>query len=1078
MYTNKYFSKSLIATSLLLALVGCSDDDKPNVAPTANAGADFSVDELTTVTLSGEGIDTDGSIASYSWIQTAGTPVTIENANAADAQFLAPNVRPSETLTFELTVTDDDGEMASDSVDVEIVHINTAPVVNTADQSAAEKSSVELTAVAEDDSMIVSYTWAQVSGETVQLSGVDSETLSFVAPSVTEDTTLTFSLTVEDDEGETATQNVDVVITQTLVSFTIEGLITDAPIANANIVFQVGDKTETATADSAGLYSVGISVDDDEARNMVSITATGVGSQSHAKLTSILGTVGALEELVNEDGIIDSEALFSVNVTNVTTANVALMQRENLGAAIDSDEALKSLSLRVSAQEKFELATAIKVAIDLAPSNANLSLPEGITDTLALAQNTEVAQVYVESLVETAEFEIAYQDIINDPELIDKDSNNLTQSFFITDFDNPLLSYPGKFVKINADGSASYQNYAGQYESTWVLTDNELTLSFADGAYTYSTGESVSIDGSIQTVNVEVSVLEMSFVQLENTNGVLTLEQSQSYVKRYPNGELPDSGIISDPVVQQSALTLDNISTVELPTATDTGIALPIPQQLFTNDNFRPNHYALSADTFSFHADGTGNKVKSDKSFNWALEPWDMDSSVNTLSITFDDGVTIEYLKVTQQPDVNLYAVWGSSTDSSTLSFKLDAGDTIEQGEGFDVATVPGIYSYSFDGDSTDEFWWELWDNGRAYSISTVDSNGDGSLSSDEVSVMYGNWSVNESGELIINRYRSSDYSWPGCFELSSGCYHYNQRTWTLFSQVDDVFHITNRHEFDYYNADGNGGFDGVFDYDVIDNRRISKTAHRPVSVELPHLDTLPALPPLAFTGLLDPSVYFNITLYGVEQNEFYDLEVAQLSMQLNSDGTFSFIGEDAGDATGEFSVMNDNSVELVAAEGSALQVFLIESSDVIIAANEGYPTPFFMTEALAEGYEEVLRNGTSVAPVSDLNNLQLVMVELSEQGIWQELYVMFDGETATLYTDDTYTTVRVSVPYVTNDDGSIFESRMYASLVTEDFTVLVSEQDSYLDFNYMFVDANKARAFTRNANALLSKVQMSRLSE
>ena len=92
-----------------------------NVAPTANAGIDQTVDELTEVTLSGSGTDSDGSIASYSWTQTAGSSVTLSSTDSANVSFTAPDINADETLTFKLTVTDDDGASNSDFIDIALL---------------------------------------------------------------------------------------------------------------------------------------------------------------------------------------------------------------------------------------------------------------------------------------------------------------------------------------------------------------------------------------------------------------------------------------------------------------------------------------------------------------------------------------------------------------------------------------------------------------------------------------------------------------------------------------------------------------------------------------------------------------------------------------------------------------------------------------------------------------------------------------------------------------------------------------------------------------------------------------------
>lgn len=80
-----------------------------NALPVANAGADLTVNEQTSVTLTGQGSDTDGTIASYLWQQVSGTSVTLTNQDSAEVNFTAPVSDDSETLVFSLTVTDNKG---------------------------------------------------------------------------------------------------------------------------------------------------------------------------------------------------------------------------------------------------------------------------------------------------------------------------------------------------------------------------------------------------------------------------------------------------------------------------------------------------------------------------------------------------------------------------------------------------------------------------------------------------------------------------------------------------------------------------------------------------------------------------------------------------------------------------------------------------------------------------------------------------------------------------------------------------------------------------------------------------------
>ncbi len=102
MFVIANYKKSIIAASLVLALSGCNDDDKEDVIvneeeavneevvnslPVAQAGEDATVDENTQVTLTGSGVDDDGTIVSYRWVQTEGVEVTLTNADQASAGF-------------------------------------------------------------------------------------------------------------------------------------------------------------------------------------------------------------------------------------------------------------------------------------------------------------------------------------------------------------------------------------------------------------------------------------------------------------------------------------------------------------------------------------------------------------------------------------------------------------------------------------------------------------------------------------------------------------------------------------------------------------------------------------------------------------------------------------------------------------------------------------------------------------------------------------------------------------------------------------------------------------------------------
>lgn len=85
-----------------------------NVAPVSNAGADQTVIvPLTTLTLTGTGLDSDGTIASYSWAQTTGTPAVIKTPTTKTTSVTGFQAGVN---TFQLTVTDNSGASTMDEV--------------------------------------------------------------------------------------------------------------------------------------------------------------------------------------------------------------------------------------------------------------------------------------------------------------------------------------------------------------------------------------------------------------------------------------------------------------------------------------------------------------------------------------------------------------------------------------------------------------------------------------------------------------------------------------------------------------------------------------------------------------------------------------------------------------------------------------------------------------------------------------------------------------------------------------------------------------------------------------------------
>jgi K319-like protein len=79
--------------------------------PIANAGPNQIVNQGAIVTLDGtRSYDPNGgTIVAYSWVQTAGIPISLTGAGTATPTFVAPSVAADTILAFSLVVTNNNG---------------------------------------------------------------------------------------------------------------------------------------------------------------------------------------------------------------------------------------------------------------------------------------------------------------------------------------------------------------------------------------------------------------------------------------------------------------------------------------------------------------------------------------------------------------------------------------------------------------------------------------------------------------------------------------------------------------------------------------------------------------------------------------------------------------------------------------------------------------------------------------------------------------------------------------------------------------------------------------------------------
>jgi len=158
-----------------------------NHPPTADAGPDQTIIEGQAVSLDGSNsTDPDNDIASYHWVQIGEPSVNLSSSDTKQPTFTAPGVGPEGvSLTFELTVTDQNGNQGKDMCNVNITYLNEPPQANAgADQTVDEGTVVTLdgSSSLDIDGNIESYSWDQVSGSAVTLLNASTDKPTFTAP--------------------------------------------------------------------------------------------------------------------------------------------------------------------------------------------------------------------------------------------------------------------------------------------------------------------------------------------------------------------------------------------------------------------------------------------------------------------------------------------------------------------------------------------------------------------------------------------------------------------------------------------------------------------------------------------------------------------------------------------------------------------------------------------------------------------------------------------------------------------------------------------------------------------------------
>ncbi|TQF10472.1 histidine kinase [Myxococcus llanfairpwllgwyngyllgogerychwyrndrobwllllantysiliogogogochensis] len=181
-------------------------------------GGPTTVDERSgSVTLDASGsTDADGEELSFSWTQTAGPAVALDDETSATPTFAVPEVTADTAFTFSLIATDGIADSEAE-ITITVRQLDRAPVADAGgDRQVGSGSTVTLLGGAVDeDGEDITFAWTQTEGPTVELTGADTGSPRFTAPEVTgASIVLRFSLVATANGQASAASIVTITVTR------------------------------------------------------------------------------------------------------------------------------------------------------------------------------------------------------------------------------------------------------------------------------------------------------------------------------------------------------------------------------------------------------------------------------------------------------------------------------------------------------------------------------------------------------------------------------------------------------------------------------------------------------------------------------------------------------------------------------------------------------------------------------------------------------------------------------------------------------------------------------------------------
>ncbi|MEW5850104.1 MAG: M36 family metallopeptidase [Myxococcota bacterium] len=431
----------------------------------ADAGPDVVAEPGALVVLDGSGsVSAEGLPLTFSWVQTAGPPVSLVNADRAQVALVAPVLEEESVLTLELTV-DDGTEQATDSVTVTVAAVSPPVLVARGGGNQTVLAGAWVFLDGSDSTTTgatpLSFSWTQTGGPGVTLTNASGAVASFSAPFPETDATLTFQLEVSDG-AHRATTTVEVVVRGYALS---------------------------ASAGTDGVADAGA---------LITLDGSGSASSTNLPLTfTWTQTAGPPVTIRNDDAAVATVVAPRVAAATTLTFQLTVSdgQRETGDTA---DVLVRAYTLTARAGADSSVEPGMTVTLDGSPSRSSTGLPltfswtQTAGPTVGISDSTAAVASFSAPSVD-ADTTLSFQLTVSDG------TDDATDTVDILVRGSTLSASAGTDQTVNADatvvldGSASQGSSGRALTFAWTQTSGpDVTLSSTNSAVTLFTAPAMS----------------------------------------------------------------------------------------------------------------------------------------------------------------------------------------------------------------------------------------------------------------------------------------------------------------------------------------------------------------------------------------------------------------------------------------------------------------------------------------------------------------------------------------------------------------------------------------------------------